>query len=175
MASPASSNKCTKIENKIPIRNVFTSSEMMINETWLGWRFVKRGWQQDSQGAFELESKTMSSSRKGRRNALRMNRITVSRNALYMWIAGKPWRMGSFFLINASGWLSLNCKPMNNSSLSGYTRTECFQTHNIESMNNLNSADLTSSLALPVEKNSLLSQLHDKLWNSYDYKNFHYY
>lgn len=90
MASPLSSNKCTKIENKIPIHNVFANSEMMINETWLGWRFVKRGWQQDSQGAFELELKRMSSSRKGRRNALRMNRITVSRNALYMWIAGKP-------------------------------------------------------------------------------------
>lgn len=48
-----SSNKCTKIENKIPIHNVFTSSEMMKNETRMGWRFIKRRWRQDSQGAFE--------------------------------------------------------------------------------------------------------------------------
>lgn len=53
---------------------------MVINETLLGWRFVKTGWQQDSQGAFELELKKISSSREGRRNVLRMNKIAASSN-----------------------------------------------------------------------------------------------
>ena len=51
---------------------------MMINETLLSWRFVKNGWQQDSQAVFELELKKTSSSREDRRNAVRMNKIAAS-------------------------------------------------------------------------------------------------
>lgn len=54
---------------------------MMVNETLLSWRFVKNGWQQDSQAVFELELKKTSSSREDRRNAVRMNKIAASSNA----------------------------------------------------------------------------------------------
>lgn len=70
-----------QVEDKFPIHSVFACTEMIINETLLGWRCVKSGWQQDSQGAFELELKRISSSRESRTNALRMNRIAALSSA----------------------------------------------------------------------------------------------
>lgn len=73
--SPVSSNKACRGQDLYPPSPCLHWDDDKWNTA--PWRCVKSRWQQDSQGAFDLKLKKITSSRESRKDAWRMNRIAA--------------------------------------------------------------------------------------------------